>query len=308
MRRGALLDPETGGNAALVEAQRALSAAQEAWRKDPRCAASLAAIELYGAGAEIDPFAEPALACALVEAFVGHMLPALAAHPLGHVPMRHGQDPRVSSLLLVRSGRALVSLLTREPGRCERRAVGFDEGARHEFVLAGKGWGRVARRREDVLDFEPFVLEPGSVLALDPGHEALLVEEVESRLVSLRLDRLPASPVPTREYSLGTGELLHLSAGDPAESRLELALAMLGRMGRVDAAPLMADLVRGDGLDTSGHLRWQALRECIALDTATGLAALETVAGDPADSLRGPAHSLLGQLCATYPELAREAA
>ncbi len=97
--------------------------------------------------------------------------------------------------------------------------------------------------------------------------------------------RIAEHPGPVREYALDTGELLHQSAGDAQESRVELALALLGRMGRTDAAPLMAEIAR----EGSDHLRWQALRECIALDTATGFAALKAIAADPADSLGAPA-------------------
>jgi hypothetical protein len=72
-------------------------------------------------------------------------------------------------------------------------------------------------------------------------------------------------------------------------------------MGRSDAAPLAAEIAEGKGGDA---LRWQALRECIALDTLTGVRALHTLAANPADSLSGPAEALRAQLVSAYPQLA----
>lgn len=301
MRRGELLEALAGGNAVLAEAQAAMAAARDSWRSDPCFSPLWAGLKSYGAAETQDPPVGVALAA--VDALLGHMLPALAAFPLGQVPMRHGQDEKVSSLLLAREGRGLLSLVAREPGLYQRRAAGFDEGERHETVLAGKAHARRVRRRDGLLHFDPVILEPGVTIALDPGQEALLVDEVETRLVSLRIDRLPEALAPVREYCLETGELLHQSTGNPLESRLELALAILGRMRRKDAAPVMAELALSSDADGSDHLRWQALRECIALDTAAGLDALRKMAADPADPLRAPAARLMGELHAAYPQL-----
>lgn len=299
MRRGELLDLLAAGDSPLAEAQAALSAAQEAWRRDSRCATLLKTIGQYAAGADIDPFADRSLAASVAEAFVCHVTPMLAAHPLGQVPVRYGHASRVSSMLLAREGRAMLSLVAREPGRHERRAVGFDGVQRHELVLGGKGAGRVVTRPDATLRFEPCVLQPAVSLALDGREKALLVDEVETRLVSLRIDLLPETPIAAREYSIETGEFLHQSTGDAQESREELALAILGRMGRGDAVPLMAEFAR----EGSDHLRWQALRECIALDTAAGMTLLRAIANNAADSLNRPAAALLGELYATHPQL-----
>jgi hypothetical protein len=77
-------------------------------------------------------------------------------------------------------------------------------------------------------------------------------------------------------------------------------LAMLGRMGRKDAAPLIAEIAAGEG---SPALRWQALRECLALDTQVGFAALSAVAGAAGDPLAANAGALRAQLIEAYPQL-----
>ena len=62
---------------------------------------------------------------------------------------------------------------------------------------------------------------------------------------------------PTREYALADGRLLHLAASNPRDSRLELMMALAGRMGRADAAAPIAALAQGEG---STALRWGSVR------------------------------------------------
>ena len=50
-------------------------------------------------------------------------------------------------------------------------------------------------------------------------------------------------------------------------------------------------------------MRWQALRECLSLDTAIGFNALQVLAGRTEDPLHRPAGELLGTLLAAYPQL-----
>ncbi|MGB3379361.1 MAG: hypothetical protein WBA55_11395, partial [Allopontixanthobacter sediminis] len=65
-------------------------------------------------------------------------------------------------------------------------------------------------------------------------------------------------------------------------------------------APVLADMARRG----SDHLRWQALCECLALDTATGFSALCVIARDAGDTLSDRASSLRAQLIEAHPQLA----
>jgi len=78
-------------------------------------------------------------------------------------------------------------------------------------------------------------------------------------------------------------------------------LPLLGKMGRADAAPLIAGMALEPGSD---GLRWQALRECLGLDTLTGFRTLTEMAGRPDDPLANSAGALRAQLIETYPQLA----
>ena len=131
-------------------------------------------------------------------------------------------------------------------------------------------------------------------------EQALQLLAVERRLVALRLHRTARNPEPTREYDLVSGALLRQAAGDIRASRHEAALALLGRMRRGEAAPVMAAIAREPG---DASLRWQALRECLALDTAAGFAALSGLARAEGDPLAPSARALHAQLIEAHPEL-----
>ena len=116
----------------------------------------------------------------------------------------------------------------------------------------------------------------------------------------LRLARADDDQPETRQYALSDGRLLHRASGSRDESRREMAMALLGRMGRTDAAPLLAEL----SLEGSAHIRWQSLRETLALDSRAGFDALSRIAADPADALCAPAAALRTRLIETYPQFA----
>jgi hypothetical protein len=290
-------------------AQAAMATAGEAWRAKAANARVLAEFVRFGAGARLADcpallglFTDDGSARRWIAGLVNVLSAALAAEPFGHPPFRHGYDRCCSTLLLARSGRAQLVLYAVEPGDRSFGIVRFADGHRREAVLAGKAQGRtVTRRGSGLLDQRPMKLEAGVRLALALRRQSLQVLAVERRLVALRLHRDAVSARPTREYDLSSGALLRQAAGDIRTSRIEMMLALLGRMGRSEAVPTMAEIACEPG---DASLRWQALRECLALDTAAGLAALGTIAEAAHDPLAQTASALRAELLETYPELA----
>jgi hypothetical protein len=288
--------------------QAAMFAVRDAWRHETRVAPVFTAFEAYAAGAPLadcaplaELFAEGETAGHFVGRLCTALAKALARERFGQPPFRHAFDGALSTLLLARSGPARLSLLAQEPGEYETAGVLFSDAVRHEAVIAGEGRGRLAARRPDGrLGHERVRLVPGARSALDLSHRALFVERVERRLVRLRLDRAAPSAAPVREYSLADGRLLSQSSGDVRQSRQEMMVSLLGRMKRAEAAPLIAEIAVEDGPDA---LRWQALREALALDTASGFAALCRIARSPLDPLAAPAGVLRAQLVEAHPEL-----
>jgi len=290
-------------------AQAAMMAAGEAWRAQPAVASLLADLERYGAGAALAECEalRAAFACAvkareLARSVAARFAAELAQSPLGQVPFRHGFDGQVSTLLLARGGKAQLILHAREPGEQESDVASFSSAERREVVLAGEGEGRIVRRDplSGKLVVSPIALQAGIAIALDLEHEALHVRGVSRRLVTLRLHRFATDPEPSREYRLADGALLHQAAGDMRASRQEMMLTLLGRMGRAEAAPTMAEMAREPG---DASLRWQALRECLALDTGEGFRALCDLARREDDPLAAPAGALRAQLVEAHPQL-----
>jgi hypothetical protein len=294
-------------------AQAKMIETAEAWRADPAAADAVADLDRFGAGAPLegclalealftDGEAAPALAASLCRSFAG----ALGEEPFGHPAMRHGFNGSASTLLLARSGRAQLILHAREPGGATFETVSFSDALRYEAVLAGEARARIVRptlgpaasRRP--FHQEALTLRAGTRLALDLGSEALQVLATTRRLVTLRLHRFAAEPGPSREYRLADGTLLHQAAGSIRTSRQEMMVALLGRMNVAQATPLMADMALEEG-DSS--LRWQALRECLALDTAAGFRALSQLARRADDLLAAPAGALRAQLVEAHPQL-----
>ena len=304
--------------AGLDRAQDRHQDAFAVWQAEPGVAQVFDSFTAYAAGTPLS--ALPALAAlfaadrraaasltgSLVRAFAG----ALAAAPLGQVPLRHSNERAYAALLLARAGSASLTLVAFDGAGLASStpppSVAFASGEEWDVVIAGQGAGRLIERRDNRLIAHPVELTPGTALGRDGEREALLIDRAGvaagETLVLLRLQRRSAGLIPSREYELATGALIHQADPTPRESRHAVAVTLLGRMGRRDAAPQLAAIAlesdRGEGL------RWQALRECLGLDSAAGFRALDAVARDPADPLAHPAGALRAQLLEQYPALA----
>lgn len=247
----------------------------------------------------------------LIDDFNAMLCRWLAASELDLVSLRHFSDDLTASLMLARHHEATLTLqVVNGPALARRPApvsVPFMPGETHDLVLAGSaevevvtlaeerpGGARLETRRDE--------LRAGAVHHRFGSAQAVILRQVPTSLVTLKLQRRIGQGAVTREYLLTDGSLVHQAAGCSRDSRLELTAALLGRMKRADAAPLLAAMAEEHGAQS---LRWQALRECLALDTATGLGALSTIAARADDPLAAPAVALRGQLLETYPALRR---
>ena len=235
---------------------------------------------------------------------------ALAAEPWGQVPLRHKLDDTTAMLVLSAAGNAALVLqaidgagLRRRPGAV---TASFSPGETHDNILVGTADARLIELRGESgavadLAVTPCQLAPGIVARRSGAHQTQLIDAAATTLITLKLQRRPATGSVTREFRLNDGTLAHQAAGNPRESRFELAAALLGRMGRSDAAPLLAAMAEEHG---GQSLRWQSLKECLGLDSGAGFAALNRIAAQAGDPLAGPATALRAQLLERYPQLA----
>jgi hypothetical protein len=234
----------------------------------------------------------------------------LAAKPWGQVPLRHKVDDMTATLVLAGAGNAALVLQAIDGAGLRRRppalTASFSPGDTHDHVLAGSARARTIELRGETEQGADLVvndceLGEGQVMCRNGARQTLLIDAAPTTLVTLKLQRRPASGSVTREFRLADGTLAHQATGNPRESRFELAAALLGRMGRSDAAPLLAAMAEEQG---GQSLRWQSLKECLGLDTGEGFAALCRIAARIADPLSIPAEALRMQLLETYPRLA----
>ncbi len=302
-----------GNPSAQRRAQLRIEAARDAWLGSSDVVRFLDELAAYGAGAAFDhgpclPEAATRLASArhLVEPLTDALMEALREEPLAQVPFRHQKNAGTSILQLATRGRAALVLLAYDSSIANgsTETATFSDVERHEIVLGGAAdleLATIAREWPDraAIDRHTQRVVAGDTLHLAP-NQARMVRTIHRRLVLLRIARTPPVPGPSRVFRLDDGRLLHRASGDRVESQRELAMALLGRMGRTDAAPALAAQSRSG----SDHLRWQAIRECLALDTATGFDALLRIARDAEDTLATPAQALRAHLVETYPELA----
>ena len=292
------------------QAQIALEAARDAWFGGPADPV-LRELERYGQGGVLDDFpalarlfADTAAAKGLIRSLVDGLLAAVRNNPLGQVPLRHQYKDGLSVLQIAQRGRAALSLIGYEETDIEPTSACFAGGERHEVVLGGaadiREFALLSEKGDKAaIDCRMRLAVAGEYLHCEGFENTRQVHKVHGRFVILRLSRTEEVPPETRQYSLADGRLLHRASGCRAESQREMATALLGRMGRSDAAPLLARLTR----EGSDHVRWQTLRECLALGTGQGFKALAAIASDAADPLCAPAGALMAQLVEMHPQL-----
>lgn len=297
----------------LRRAQACLAAALAEWR-EARGDAWERALAAFAQGA--DPRDLPPLAKILAPDFDGAPIAALvtsiaailAENPLGLVPLRHHCDDGMASLVLARAGGASLSLQALDGSALAPPppTISFAPTETWDRVLAGHADVETIAAVPVGPDLVALTaqrsrLAPGAVCCRDGRTEAQTYLAIDPVLVVLRLQRRHPGALPTLEYRRADGVLVHRAAGNPRDSRFELVAALLGAMERGDAAPTLAAIAREGG---TASMRWQALRQALALDSARGFAALTDIAADPDDALAAPAGALLAQLRVLHPELA----
>jgi hypothetical protein len=251
----------------------------------------------------------------LAAGFVAQTSALLRQEPLAHVPLRHFVDGTVSTLLLGSAGSASLLLSALDGAAFSRLpppvSLSFTANETWEHMLEGdaeaelvelRTGGQPASANPVSIHRRAITIRPGRVIGRDGSRQALLLRRVEGRLVSLKLIRRKPGNTPSREYDLASGRLVHQAAGCARDSRHELMVTLLGRMGRADAAPVLAEMAQD--IAAAPALRWEALRECLGLDTIAGFRALCTVARSAADPLAAAAGALRAQLLEAHPQLA----
>lgn len=156
-----------------------------------------------------------------------------------------------------------------------------------EEELAGKFRRATAAPLEDMGQAQ---LADGDQIRVDQQTESFNLTPGDSDLVMLQLFVHATSRVPMREYNPATGRLIRAAAAGRATSFRQMGLAVLRAFGRTDAAPHFVAAVGDDDF----AMRWQAMRELVALDPQSALPHLSTMAADdPHPEVRAAAQATL---------------
>ncbi|XUU59551.1 hypothetical protein ACRAQ6_08135 [Erythrobacter sp. HA6-11] len=296
--------------AAQRRAQSAMDQTVQDWKSLPELTPILQQFARYAAGDALEALSDlralvssAGAARSFIDTWSSMHVAVLRHEPLAQIPYRYSYSAGYGAMQLLAEHGATLSIAMYEhlAKPAEPTSAIFSDREQHEIVIAGQGEGLFSRFDPETgtLTNDRSTVSEGASFRLDCNREMRQWICVEGRLVLLQLSRTPENAKPTRELRLSDGALLMQSDGDKRVSQSSMALAVLGALGRSDAVPAM------ERLSTSGpaHLRWEAVRQMIALDAFRGIAALDRIADAPEDELAEPASQLAKQLRAQYPTL-----
>lgn len=305
-----IVRPAIAGLRSRPAPQPCVDAALARWQERPQVRRVMAALGDYGAGAALGALpglarllSSPARARALAGDLIAPLAAALRAEPLAQLPLGHSAAPGVARIRLGQSGRASLNLAVfarREAW--QPVSVLFEDGEAHELVLAGAGQGRACRQAAQGLVCTDIACTPGTRITRRGPREARQILAVTQPLLVLQLLREAACPQPAREVAIADGALLKMISACKRTSQRMMALGVLGALEHRPALAVMARLALDGAAERD--LRWEALRQVLALDSAQGLALLAELAARAQDALGPPAASLRRDLIAAHPDLA----
>lgn len=290
--------------------QPVCDAALAAWRAAPQVAAARAALARFDAGAALADLPDLArlthdLAAArdFAAGLITPLLAALRAEPLAQVPLGHASAPGMTRIRLIEGKRSAVTLTALAP-RAHRVSPSalFEDGSVHELVMAGSGAALLHRTSSGAVMSETLTLTPGVRMTRPGPDTARQITAIVQPLLLLQVTREAAQPGPSREIAVEDGRLIQTISGCRRTSQQMMALGVLGALQHRAGIGAMHALARDAARPRD--LRWEALRQVLAMDASQGLALLAELAGETADPLSAPAKALQQQLRATRPDCA----
>ncbi|MEL7217203.1 MAG: hypothetical protein AAGK01_02100, partial [Pseudomonadota bacterium] len=223
------------------------------------------------------------------------------------VPFRFRQSGGFSAIQLFRFGRATLSLAAyeRQAKVREPETARFIDVETTELIVSGRARGTLHRCSDldgsTVVETCAETWETGDRIVVQPGETRQIVA-VEGSLLMLQLTRTAIRPIATREYALADSRLLKTASGDKRASSELMALGVLGAMKHEAGLKVMRDIAINTERDPD--LRWEAVRQTLALKPDSGIVLLGTLAQSRTDQLSQPADKLRNELRKAHPQLA----
>jgi hypothetical protein len=282
-----------------------------AWRGLPEVAAVMAALARFDAGEPLDGLpalarviADHTAALAFATEFITPLIAALRAEPLAQLLVGHSAGPGMARLRLATYGRAgltLIAFARRE--RAVSPSALFEDCEVREIILAGAAQALLHRLAGGgQLTTEEIACIPGTRLKRDGTNATRQIIAVTRPLLALQLTREAVHPAPSREIALDDGRLIKTISGCKVTSQQMMALGVLGALQH---RPALHDMEQvASDRERERNLRWEALRQVLAMDAARGLALLARIADSAGDPLTAPAAALRRDLVTARPDLA----
>lgn len=292
---------------ALREASYASRRLGSAWLQSPayrRAARAFAGIETC----DVERCADTAAALLADADWIAELfeplIAALAANPWIEPPLRVNRDGLRCGAILFESPAVSItaSVLSASALRALPPPRTIVVSGRMSVVRFHRGGGATLRLWEaDAADAnfhagqaEParpagkIALADGSVHRIDGHTHAQLIEDAASDVVTVTATlRTGAAPL-MREYDRASGRLVRSAALDDAAGRTAMLTALLRHMGV--NAPEAFDTASRDPLS---FVRWNAMREWLAIDARAALPRLAELVDDPNAEVRGAAALML---------------
>lgn len=295
----ALRDDSVRQRRTVAAMQRHLSA----WRSKRDVNRLMSELKKYGDGAELGQceclvglVQDRAIARSFIEDWIASLIASARTEPFLEPQFAHHASNASTSMRLMRAGGTCLDIVAFESGGSDTRrhgAVTFIDSESHDLVLRGSLKGRWCRLQrtggEQTLEVSHMEIAEGAILISNTETTWQPIGANGSALV-LRLSRQPALPSPTRTYSIEDGTLLRIADGGKAASERLMAVSILGAIGD-DCALERLRHVAADRKEEP-HIRWEAIRQTLALDARSGEALLIELDRDD-DPLSHPARSFL---------------
>lgn len=228
-------------------------------------------------------------------------LALLAADPFARPPLRMVGNSDGGGLVLADRGAVRLTLQLRPftangaasgtavfvPGRAAIYVLdcGGAELRSHSVAVSAveEAGAFTARGAAQCHSQPPRPLRAGETLLLDTARQSFTLQGAVGDVLFLELTVQPPARLPIRAYDIASGRLTHVSASRRDSSFRQMALTLLRRLGRTDAAPLFVAETASEDFAA----RWHAMRELVALDAAAALPHLAAMAThDPHPEVR----------------------
>ena len=109
--------------------------------------------------------------------------------------------------------------------------------------------------------------EDGSNFEIENASECLVFERIFRPFIMLRLLVRNNGVDHAFEHEVKTGKQVRVRQTREDHGRIQMLMSLLRNLGRNDAIPVIVKMLP----ELTPHLRWQAMRECMALDAFAGM-------------------------------------